>query len=359
MWLSFQPFKRHCGNSRRWVLTPPLSQTTTVWARHGGPDKDSGIWRPISRAPLGRPLPDSSFFSHSFQGARNWFLGETTLKLKSGTLAKTKQCHYMSSSSMLSPFIFQMGLIIYVGLLLLTPKVLSLPPDPKDNAFLSWTPSYAAFHNRSNCWVCGTHHPPTPINWRYNIVRFSISRKGLSSLCKNLHQQQPYVTPFLDLMTSNNPKMDWCNYGHNITFNFDYVLTWFNDYFAVYKKVNGSRSGGFLPHIYQIWDEVIWLTPKKGCLLSNAPICWEQIEPSPEASRQLNDNDWKQLGFLPQELCTTIIPVFSNPSSGPPFAWPGTHWDWISQSRWFAPNGASSICGSYLWAWLPLGWTGR
>ena len=142
MWLSFQPFKRHCGNSGRWFLTPPLSQTTTVWARHRGPDKDSGIWRPISRAPLGRPLPDSSFFSHSFQGARNWFLGETTLKLKSGTLAKTKQCHFMSSSSMLSPFTFQMGLIIYVGLLLLTPKVLSLPPDPKDSAFLSWTHSY-------------------------------------------------------------------------------------------------------------------------------------------------------------------------------------------------------------------------
>ena len=53
----------------------------------------------------------------------------------------------MSLSSMLSPFTFQMGLIIYVGLLLLTPKVLSLLFDPQDNAFLSWAHSYTAFHS--------------------------------------------------------------------------------------------------------------------------------------------------------------------------------------------------------------------
>ena len=47
-----------------------------------------------------------------------------------------------------------MDLIIYVSLHLLTPKILSLPFDPQDNAFLSWAHSYAAFHNWSNCWVC-------------------------------------------------------------------------------------------------------------------------------------------------------------------------------------------------------------
>ena len=36
-----------------------------------------------------------------------------------------------------------MGLIIYVSLLLLSPKVLSLTFDPQDNAFLSWAHSYA------------------------------------------------------------------------------------------------------------------------------------------------------------------------------------------------------------------------
>ena len=67
-----------------------------------------------------------------------------------------------------------------------------------------------------------------------------------------------------------------------MTFNFDYTLSQFNDYFAAHKKVNGSRSGGFLPDVFQIWDEVIWLTLKKRRLESNAPICREQTEPSPE-----------------------------------------------------------------------------
>ena len=141
--------------------------------------------------------------------------------------------------------------------------------------------------------------------------------------------------PLLHLMTSTNPKMDWCNtlyfnYGHNVTFNFDYTLSRFNDYCATHNT-NGSGSNGFLPDVYQIWDEVIWLTPEKGRLVSTAPICWEQTEPSPKVSQQLNYNDWKQLGFLPQEICNVIIPVFSNPKSGPPFVWPGTNWDWISQ----------------------------
>ena len=170
-----------------------------------------------------------------------------------------------------------------MGLLLLTLKVLSLPFDPSDSAFLSWTLSYAAFHNPSNCWACRSLPSSSVEDFPCGFLRF---------------KQRTF---FNSVITSNNAKMDCCNYGHNITFNFDYVFTWFNDCFAVYMKVNGSRSGGFLPGIYQKWDEVIWLTPKKGCLLSNAPICWEKIEPSPEVSQQLSYNDWKQLGFLPQE----------------------------------------------------------
>ena len=42
-----------------------------------------------------------------------------------------------------------------MSLLLLTPKILSVLFDPQDNAFLSWAHPYAAFHNWSNCWVCG------------------------------------------------------------------------------------------------------------------------------------------------------------------------------------------------------------
>jgi len=61
----------------------------------------------------------------------------------------------MSLLSMLSLRTFQIGLMIYVTLLLMTPKILSLPFDSQDNAFLTWAHSYAAFHNQSNCWVCG------------------------------------------------------------------------------------------------------------------------------------------------------------------------------------------------------------
>ena len=54
---------------------------------------------------------------------------------------------------------FQMGLIIYVSVFLLTPKFLSLLFDPRDYAFLSWAHSHTAFHNLCNYWVCGV--PPS------------------------------------------------------------------------------------------------------------------------------------------------------------------------------------------------------
>ena len=59
--------------------------------------------------------------------------------------------------------------------------------------------------------------------------------------------------PLLHLMTSNNPKMDWCNtlyfnYGHNVTCNFDDALTLFNDYFAVHRKrlIPQCKGHGFI-----------------------------------------------------------------------------------------------------------------
>ena len=66
-------------------------------------------------------------------------------------------------------------------------------------------------------------------------------------------------------------------------------------------------------------------------------------------------NNWD---FFSQEICNVIIPVFSNPSSGPPFAWPGPDWDWIPQSLWLVPNRTYWLCGSYQWVWLPPGWIG-
>ena len=75
---------------------------------------------------------------------------------------------------------FQMGLIIYMSLHLLIPKILSLPFDPQDNAFLSWAHSYAAFHNRSNCWVCRAP-PSSSIDNQFILKEISpgISLEGL------------------------------------------------------------------------------------------------------------------------------------------------------------------------------------
>ena len=196
---------------------------------------------------------------------------------------------------------FQMGLIIYVSLLLLTPKILSLPFDPQDNTFLSWVHSYAAFHNRSNCWVCGAL--PSSSVEGYPWWTSPLQGKDFLQVCEYL-QQQSHVMLLLQLMTPNNPKMDWCNtlyFNDGQTWlNFDHTLSRFNDYFATHKT-NRSRSDSFLSDVDQIWDEVIWLTPEKGRLISTAPIRWEQTERSPKVSRQLNYSNWKHLRLLPQE----------------------------------------------------------
>ena len=141
---------------------------------------------------------------------------------------------------------FQMGLITYVSLLLLTPNILSLPLDPQDNAFLSWAHSYAAFHNQSNRWVCGTC--PSSSVEGFPWWTSPLQRKDFLQVSEYLRRQS-HVMPLLHLMTSTKPTMDWCNtlhfnYGHIVTFNFDYTLSWFNDSFAVLKKTNGSRFMG-------------------------------------------------------------------------------------------------------------------
>ena len=91
----------------------------------------------------------------------------------------------------------------------------------------SWAHSYAAFHSWSNCWVCG----PLPSSSVKGIPWWTspLEGKDFLQVCKYL--QQSHVMPLLKLMTSNNRKMNWCNYGHNVTFHF--ILTWFNDYFAL------------------------------------------------------------------------------------------------------------------------------
>ena len=125
--------------------------------------------------------------------------------------------HLRGSSRILQD---KMGLIIYVSLFVLTPKILSLPFDPQDNAFLSWAHSYTAFHNRSNCRVCGPLPSSSVEGFPWSTS--PLQGKDFLQVCKYL--QQLHVMPLLKLMISNNPKMDWCNYGHNVTFHVDWLF---------------------------------------------------------------------------------------------------------------------------------------
>ena len=138
-----------------------------------------------------------------------------------------------------------MILIIYVTLLMLTPKFLSLPFDPQNNAFLSWAHSYAAFHKQSNCLVCGAL---SPHQWKASNGGHLPFKEILSPGLRI-----PLTTIICDasfyLKTYNSYKIDWCNmlhfnYGYNVTFNFAYTFSLFNENFATYKA-NRSRYNCF------------------------------------------------------------------------------------------------------------------
>ena len=77
--------------------------------------------------------------------------------------------------------------------------------------------------------------------------------------------------------------MDWCN-------------TWYHNYGRNRLLILIILCLGLMIVLLHIW-----LTPEQGHLMSSAPICWEQMEPSPEVSQQFSYNGWKQLGFLLQE----------------------------------------------------------
>ena len=175
-------------------------------------------------SPSGKALTRLFFLLPQLSKCQELIRGYITLKLRSGTLTRTKWLHFMSLLSMLWLCTFQMGLIIYVSFLVLTPKILSLPFGPQDKAFLSWAHSYAALHNRSDCWVCGALPSSSVQGFPWSTS--PLQGKDFLKVCKYL-QQQSWDASYL--MTSNNPKMDWCNrlhfkYGYNVTSNFDFNL---------------------------------------------------------------------------------------------------------------------------------------
>lgn len=106
----------------------------------------------------------------------------------------------MSLLSMVWLCTSQMGVIIYVSLLMLTPKILSLPFEPQDNA---WAHSYAAFHNQSNFWVCG--ELPSSSVEGFPWWTSPLQGKDFLQVCKYL-QQQSHVMPLFKLMKSKEHK---------------------------------------------------------------------------------------------------------------------------------------------------------
>ena len=142
-----------------------------------------------------------------------------------------------------------MGPITYVLLLLLTPKILSLLFD-FFKTMASCPGLTDKLHSTIDLIAGSVECSPSSPAAGFPRWASPLQGKDFLRVCIYFHQQQSYVMPLLNLKTSNNPKMDWCNtrylnYGHNVIFNLDYTLSWFNDCFAAQKKTNGSRSGGF------------------------------------------------------------------------------------------------------------------
>ena len=138
-----------------WEVTPdPASESNKPLFKPGTKVLIKKHWD-LGASLSGKALTRLFFLLSQLSKCQELIRGYITLELRGGTLTRTKWLLFMSLLSMLWLCTFQMGLIIYVSLLLPTPKILSLPFDLQDNAFLSWAHSYAAFHNPSNCWVCG------------------------------------------------------------------------------------------------------------------------------------------------------------------------------------------------------------
>ena len=156
-----------------WVKQAP------IWARNRGPDKKHWNLGAHPSSPSGKALSRLFFLFPQLSKCQKLIHGYITLELWGGTLTRTKWLHFMFLISMLWLCTSQVALIIYVSLLLLSPKVLSLSFDSQDNNFLPWAHSYATFHNQSNCWVGGAL--PSSSSGRLPMVGFSTSRKGLSS----------------------------------------------------------------------------------------------------------------------------------------------------------------------------------
>ena len=182
---------------------------------------------------------------------------------------------------------FQTGLIIYVSLLLLAPKILSVPFDPQDNDFLSWAHP-AAFHNWSNWWVCGALPSSS---WKASCGGHRHFKKKTFSKSANTFDSNHMWCLFY--IWWHLPTLNWTGATLcTLTMDIMWLLILIIHYLGLMTISLHIRQIGldlmvFYLTFNQIWDEVMWLTPEKGRLISTGPICWEQIEPSPKLANNL------------------------------------------------------------------------
>ena len=125
-----------------------------------------GLYQVIISSPTAAKVPEIDSWVHH-------------TRVKSGHPDQNEMTSFYVFTFCALTLYFSVGLIIYVSLPLLPPKIPSLHLDPQDNAFLTWAQSYTEFHNQSNCWVCEDLWIFS-ISGRLPVVDTSISKKRCS-----------------------------------------------------------------------------------------------------------------------------------------------------------------------------------
>ena len=125
----------------------------------------------------------------------------------------------------------------------------------QDNVFISWGHSYADFHNRSNCWVCGAM-PMSIMDglpWWVSPLR----RGDMPSLCDyflQLKQQKSNVETVITAATTHwfDKKADDLTKGHGIHFNC--ILSSENayQYYVIANKSKQLKKNRYFDQFYQI-----------------------------------------------------------------------------------------------------------
>lgn len=149
----------------------------------------------------------------------------------------------------------------------------------QDNIFISWAHSYADFHKKSNCWVCGAM--PRSIMDGLSWWLSSLRRCDMPSLCDFLLHRNPQKPSAETVITT--PTNHWCDRkadslaeSQKILFNYTLSLENAYQYYVTASNSKQSKANRYFDQIYQIWDDYMWVTPEKGQPVMIADICWEQ-----------------------------------------------------------------------------------